>query len=218
MQREAIDAIAPRGFQDIKEHLVPRLHRSGGTVRAYAASVPTPRVADLHSYLAVNHWMVQRDTLARRPGSELVADASAVIHPGALIVGPVIVGARSRIDAGAVIVGPAVIGAGCVVESGALVSRSVLAGDGIVRAHAVVHSSIFGEGALLEEGAQLYGGVRLATTRRRSWMPRLFGGATGRRPPQRHNVPAAGVAATRPAPELPTPLANHGALHASEHN
>ena len=54
------------GFQDIKETLIPRLYREGERIVTHTAYGACPRVLNARTYLAVNHWMVER--LARRPG------------------------------------------------------------------------------------------------------------------------------------------------------
>ena len=57
--RRALDVVPSRGFYDIKESLIPLLHRSGERVVAYSTETPCARVLGVSSYLAVNEWMVE---------------------------------------------------------------------------------------------------------------------------------------------------------------
>ncbi len=66
--------------------------------------------------------------------AERVRDArdEAEIEPGALLFGPLFLGAGTRVEAGAYVRGPAIFGPGCQIRSGAYVRGDVLAGRACV--------------------------------------------------------------------------------------
>lgn len=132
--RRVFDSIPERGFQDIKEALIPHLHRKGDVVAVHTAAGACPRIFNTETYLAVNHWMVQQvtssltnqDTLGYRLFGETLAHTSVWVAPGARLLGPIMLGPGVVIAEGATIVGPTTIGPGCRIGAGALLSRSVL--------------------------------------------------------------------------------------------
>jgi NDP-sugar pyrophosphorylase family protein len=130
--RRALDAVPATGFYDIKENLIPQLHKAGQQVAAYATPVASPRVLDASSYLAVNEWMVEHMIINGAHPEGYARSGSALIHrdafvaPDVVFVGPVLVSPGARIHAGAVLVGPTSIGREATIGAGALVSRSAV--------------------------------------------------------------------------------------------
>jgi NDP-sugar pyrophosphorylase family protein len=196
--RKAFDLVAASGFQDIKEHLLPALRRQGLRVAAYSAPEFSPRVLNAETYLAVNHWMIERapavpaifepwGPVSRVAGA--TAHPSATVHPTARIIGPAILGAGSSIGADAVVVGPTSIGADTVIGAGALVCRSVLWNGCHVGEHAFVDASVVGDEMVVAPGSTLQSEVRMNPARPRSWTRRLVSDAPA---PQR--VPARSLA------------------------
>jgi len=165
-EARALRLVPDRGFFDIKENLIPWLYSQGEAVVAQVLPGSCPRVLNSGTYLAVNHWLVERlsGELEAPEGyvslGELVAHASARIGLGAILAGPVLIGPEATVMSGATVVGPASIGARSQVHSGALVSRSVLWSNAIVRRDALVDHSILADHAVVEEAGTLVGGVR----------------------------------------------------------
>jgi NDP-sugar pyrophosphorylase family protein len=157
--RRALEHIPPRGFQDIKENLIPRLHLAGERVMVHETDGFCPHVLDAPSYLAVSHWMLQH--LAQQ-----ASDRGPLIHPSACVegggrlVGPVQLGARVRVRAGATIVGPTSIGADTTVDRNALVARSVVWDRSEVGPGSVVHGCVIGQDVVIPAGARLFNVVR----------------------------------------------------------
>ena len=172
MERRVLDQVADSGFQDIKENLIPKLHRAGERVVAHESDGPCPHVFNAQTYLAVNQWMLQRRAEAGAASDGLLLDPRARVEPGARLVGPVQVGAGARIAAGATVVGPTTIGPDSVVERNALVARSVLWSRCLVREGAIVHGCVAGDDAVVPAGARLFNVVR-AAGRVPSWTPHL---------------------------------------------
>jgi NDP-sugar pyrophosphorylase family protein len=159
-QRRVLDHIPEAGFQDIKENLIPKLHRAGERVVTHETDGFCPHVLNAQTYLAVNQWMLQR--LAETGwdhGDESLVHPSAWVEQGALLVGPVQIGARARVQAGATIVGPTSIGAESTVGRNALVARSAVWRGCTVGDGSVVHGCIVGDGAMVPPVARLFNNV-----------------------------------------------------------
>jgi mannose-1-phosphate guanylyltransferase len=156
--RRALPHIAETGFQDIKENLIPKLHRAGERVAAHETEGLCPHVFNAQTYLAVNQWMLQR--LSRDDGASPLVHPSARVETGARLVGPVQLGPRACVQAGATIVGPSSLGADCLVGPGALVARSVLWSGCMVGEGSVVHGCVVGSDALVPPATALFNVVR----------------------------------------------------------
>jgi mannose-1-phosphate guanylyltransferase len=183
----ALAHIAETGFQDIKENLIPRLHRAGERVIAHETEGLCPHVFNAQTYLAVNQWMLQR--LSRDDAAGPLVHSSARVEAGARLVGPVQLGPGARVEAGATIVGPSSLGADCVVGPGALVARSVLWSRCMVGEGSVVHGCVVGSDALVPPATALFNVVR---SRRQA--PAAGERRRGLRPVERFRVDAPGSA------------------------
>jgi mannose-1-phosphate guanylyltransferase len=168
--RGAFDALSPHGFQDIKEHLIPALRRQRQRVMAFHSPQFCPRVLNAETYLAVNHWTIERIPTHRnifeRWGpftvtGEVASHATANVHSTARIVGPVILGEGVSIGANAVIVGPTSIGPRTQVGAGALVCRSVLWSASDVGEAAFVDASVIGDGFIIPAQSAVHGEVKM---------------------------------------------------------
>lgn len=189
---QAVRAVPPRSYQDIKEVLIPRLHSEGALVQTYAVPVACPRVSDMDSYLAANDWVVRRLTADeppwpgyRRQGEALVHE-SAIVADGARLVGPVQIGARTCIARGATIVGPTVIGQGCTIMEGGVVCRAVLWDDCHVAHGACVDQCVLATGATVSAKTRLCRELQTAMDADQTVRP-----TSGRRRPLAHRDAAA---------------------------
>lgn len=177
-ERRALESVPARGFYDIKEHLIPRLHKAGDRVIVYSSERSAPRVLGASTYLAVNEWVLDRlvapghspqdhnesepapagwDAPAGyvRMGDGLVhRDAS--VHPDVVITGPVLIAAGAHVHAGAVLVGPSSIGRNSTVEEGALVSRSAVWRRSVIGARATADRSIVADSAVMERESRAF--------------------------------------------------------------
>jgi mannose-1-phosphate guanylyltransferase len=153
--RRALERVPARGFQDLKEGLLPRLYRAGEKTAAYVAGDASPRALDASSYLALNDWVLQRqaalppaeDYVARTPGAH--GHVSARVSPDAVFVGPVLLGPGVQVLGDATIVGPTSIGPDSVVAAGALVSRCAVWSGSSIGEDAVVDRCIVPDGAVV---------------------------------------------------------------------
>lgn len=176
--RAVLDVVPAAGFCDIKENLIPTLHRSGIRVTPYAVASASPRVLDASTYLAVNEWIVEQ--LVAAPGAPdgyvksngCLFHRDAVISRGASIIGPVMVGPGAHISPGAVIVGPCSIGREATVEAGALVSRSAIWRRCVIHDDAVIDRCIVGDDAVVTKGTQAFWQIRTAPASREAGLAR----------------------------------------------
>jgi NDP-sugar pyrophosphorylase family protein len=151
--RSTIRFIPEGGFYDIKEKLIPRLYRAGEYVATHMASGMAPRAVSAESYLALNHWALERkpDQTRLREGflehGEAFVHETAIIDPSARLLGPALVGPCASIGVGATLVGPVSIGRRTTVGEGAVVSRSVVWSRCVVGKGAFVDRSMLADGA-----------------------------------------------------------------------
>jgi NDP-sugar pyrophosphorylase family protein len=166
--RHAFSRVNPLGFQDVKEHLLPALRAANEQVLAYRSPRFCPRVLNAETYLAVNHWMIDRladHAQVLEPWGafsivgEVASHATVKMHPTARIIGSAILGEGVTIGPGAVIVGPASLGPHTHVAENALVCRSVLWGGCQVGANAFVDASIVGNAVVIPAGRAINGEV-----------------------------------------------------------
>jgi NDP-sugar pyrophosphorylase family protein len=155
-ERGALEGVPARGFYDIKEHLIPRLHRAGERVLTYSSLGAAPRVLGASTYLAVSEWVVEqlvssRDTPVgyRRIGDSLV-HCEASVASDAVLVGPVLVGPGARVQSGAVLVGPTSLGRDVRVGSAAVVSRSAIWRRSVIGDKASIDRSVVADDAVIE--------------------------------------------------------------------
>ena len=174
--RRAFRHIPEDGFQDIKEKLIPRLYAAGELVSTYMAGSLAPRVVDADTYLALNHWVVERTSRLReapdgfRNQGEAVLHDTASVDPTARLVGPVLVGSGASVRAGATLVGPVVIGRATEVGCSAVVSRSVLWSECRVGSRSFVDRSMLADRSTVEPASAVVHAVRAEARRGR---PRL---------------------------------------------
>ncbi|MFN7981768.1 MAG: NDP-sugar synthase [Vicinamibacterales bacterium] len=174
-ERRALAAVPPRGFYDIKEHLVPRLRAAGEAVVMFASGRSAPRVLGASTYLAVNEWVVER-LVSSRPEADRMAPSrlawdapigytrigeslvhsEASVAPDVIITGPVLIAAGARVQSGAVLVGPSSVGRNSVVEKGALVSRSAVWRRAVVGANAVADRTVVADDAVLAADSRAF--------------------------------------------------------------
>jgi NDP-sugar pyrophosphorylase family protein len=176
--RTAFDYVPKTGYQDIKEGLLRRLYEVGEPVRIYEAREWCPRVIDSRSYLAAAQWAIRR--LTRQRGTAVLADATARISDGAVLIGPVIIGANAVIMAGASVIGPAAIGSESLVQPHAVVSRSMVWERCTVGSGALVDQTVLVDGVTVNDGVRVIETLRVpplptfkAPPRRTPWYGRV---------------------------------------------
>jgi NDP-sugar pyrophosphorylase family protein len=169
--RSALALVPEKGFCDIKENLIPQLHRLQQRVCVYKAEDPSPRALDATSYRAVNEWMVEHLVANRTVPEGYVLSGTTLIHRDAVVardvtfVGPVMVGPGARIASRAVIVGPTTIGRDVVIGSDVLLSRSAVWRRCVLREQSVADGCIIADDTVVSAGSQAYREVKTPPAR-----------------------------------------------------
>ena len=171
-ERRALASVPSLGYQDIKEMLLRRLHLAGEQVRIHAADSWCSRVIDARTYLNVNHAVIDRvcaGQASAREGAELpgangasvIAHPTSRIEPGALVIGPLVLGAHSVLRSDSVVIGPTAIGRQTTVHRGAVVSRSVVWDRCDILEGAFINQSVVVSDISLPAGTRLTEAVRV---------------------------------------------------------
>lgn len=157
LSRSALEEIPTRGYQDIKEMLIPKLYGQGKVILAWPADDRRNlRVRDAASYLAANSWALEGPSPAWTAphGYRAMAGAwvheSAVVAASARLIGPIVIGPHCSVGAGATIVGTTTLGRGCRVGADAVISRSTLWNGCHVGAGAIIDHCVLVDGAAVE--------------------------------------------------------------------
>lgn len=162
--------IKTKGYQDMKEQLIPRLAESGLRVQAVPIRGRIVPVRNEECYLnamvdLLNDPQHRRQFVdhlpAKLPG--LWIDPTAYVHPHARVIGPAYVGPGAKLMADAVVIGPAIIGANCEIGSEAVVHESILWSEGRVGAGAMVEQAVVASKAVVGPGVEVRGSIVLDT-------------------------------------------------------
>lgn len=169
VERTVLEHVPATGYQDFKEVLLPRLHERGVATTVYRVARPGPRPTDLDRYRALNAWGLSRRLRAAPvPGYRRVGmceiHETAEVAASARLLGPVLIGPRTRVGADALVVGPAVLGDGGTVEAGAVICESVLWNEWRVEARALVEACVVGHGGTVGRGGRVHGTVIVCET------------------------------------------------------
>jgi NDP-sugar pyrophosphorylase family protein len=166
--RRVLEGVAERGYQDIKQGLLEKLHGAGEKVLTYEVQGIAPRVMDSATYASVDNWLITEEIRSPRFLVDYVAvgdglrHPSAVVHPSARIIGPVVLGPDVVVEANAVLVGPTSVGRGSCISADAVVSRSTLWEGCSVGESANVDSSLLSDGANVKRGDWVFAAACLS--------------------------------------------------------
>ncbi len=157
--RGIMDLVPPKGYQDIKEMLIPALYREGRCVMPYVVPGGSiVQVTGTGSYLAANdaiaeHFVPHDLWSSYRTVGNARVHASARVAPTACMVGPVLVGPGCVVEEGATIVGPTTIGADSRIERDAVIRRAAVWSSCHIGSGAILDNCILVDGAVIERGA-----------------------------------------------------------------
>lgn len=163
LDREVIQDIPPNTPFMFERHLFPMLLDKGVPVYGYPSDAYWIDIGTPQKYRQLQYDLLQGKGTAV-PGGQIRreradSDKGCLIHPTAIIEGPVVLGTNCSIGAGVRIQGPSVVGDGCRILDGALIDRAVLwrnvvvANQAYLRECVVGDNSSIGEGCLVEQGA-----------------------------------------------------------------
>jgi NDP-sugar pyrophosphorylase family protein len=162
--------IKTKGYQDMKEQLIPRLVEQGLKVQAVPLSGKVLSIRNEEWYL---NSMVDllNDPAGRKPFIDhlpakvpgLWIHPSAYVHPEARVIGPAYIGPGAKVLADAVVIGPAVIGENCEIASDSVVHESILWNDSKVGRGSMVEQAVLAAKAAVAPGVEVRGSIVLDT-------------------------------------------------------
>jgi NDP-sugar pyrophosphorylase family protein len=173
IRRAALGGIGKTSYQDLKESLVRRVAAEGRPVVPHVVRSAGQRVRELSVYLAAQEtvlrsaWDLGVVPVGYRWQGQSCVHRSARVASESRLVGWVMVGARSSVAPGAVLVGPAVLGDDCSVGEGSVISRSVFWEQAGVGRAARVDLSVCTTGSFIPDRAWVYSECRIAGARPR---------------------------------------------------
>ncbi len=157
ISRSAIEHVPEKGYQDLKEMLIPLLYRKGLHVAPYIVPADSSlRVRTMASYLAANSWVAER--LAAAPPADYVQLGRACVHKSARVAssarlaGPVVVGPDCIVAENVTLAGPTTIGANCRIDANANIRHTTLWSHCRVGANACIDDSVLTDGARIGRG------------------------------------------------------------------
>lgn len=211
------DFIKPRGYQDLKEQLIPALAKAGRRVLPFVLRGGYLTWQGAASYLDAMGAAISnpdRFGLSLAPLHEMAPSifygAGVEIARSARLFGPLAILDGASVGPGAVLVGPSVIGPGSYIGPGAVVNQSVLWAQAEVGRDATVSNSVIGTGAFVRPAAELHwaavppGQVRLYSRRSRP-TPTASAQSEAKSKQTRHEP-------RRPAPALVQPTGESQAI------
>jgi len=168
---EVFEHIRTRGYQDMKEQLIPRLVQAGLKVRAVPLRGRVIPVRNEECYInamvALMEDVDNREAFTRHLPAKHPAiwiDPTAYVHPQARIVGPAYVGPNAKIMGDAVVIGPAIVSADCAVDGDAIVHESILWRGAKVGAGAMVEQTVMAADAVVPAAGEVRGSIVIETS------------------------------------------------------
>lgn len=150
VSRAALDCVPAKGYQDIKEVLIPRLYDAGQYVAPYVAKAgDTLRVTSAASCLSVLGRVLREPWRLPGPYNQIGTarvHVTSYVARSARLIGPVVVGPNCAIEEGATVLGPTAIGPDTIIGRDAVVSRTSVwpgchIGPGAFIDHSILTSS-----------------------------------------------------------------------------
>lgn len=162
--------IKTKGYQDMKEQLIPRITEAGLKVQAVPISGRIIAVRNEEWYLNAMVDLLN-DPQHRKPFVDhlpsklpgLWIDPTAYVHPNARVIGPAYVGPGAKVLSDAVVIGPAVIGENCEIASEAVVHESILWSESRIGRGAMVEQAVVAAKAFVSPGVEIRGSIVLDT-------------------------------------------------------
>lgn len=162
--------IKKRGYQDMKEQLIPRLVENGLKVRAVPIRGRVIHIRNEECYLNAMVEIMDDADLREQFMSAVPfkvptvwVDPTAYIHPTARVVGPAYIGPHARVLADAVVIGPAIVGPNCEIERDAIVHESILWRGAKVGPSAMVEQTVMAADAVVSGGVEVRGSIVVET-------------------------------------------------------
>jgi mannose-1-phosphate guanylyltransferase len=162
--------IKTKGYQDMKEQLIPQLTEKGLKVQAVPLTGKVLSVRNEEWYLNAMVDLLNDPTYrkgfvdhlpSKLPG--IWIHPSAYVHPQARVIGPAYIGPGAKVLADAVVIGPAVVGENCEIAPDAVVHESILWNDSRVGRGALVEQAVVAARAAVAPNVEVRGSIVLDT-------------------------------------------------------
>jgi mannose-1-phosphate guanylyltransferase len=162
--------IKNKGYQDMKEQLIPRLTEKGLKVQAVPLTGKVLSIRNEEWYLnamvdLLNDPAHRKEFVEHLPSKlpGLWIHPTAYVHPQARVIGPAYIGANTKVLADAVVIGPAVVGENCEIGSDAVVHEAILWNDSSVGKGALVEQAVVAAKAAVAPHVEVRGSIVLDT-------------------------------------------------------
>ncbi|NJM08126.1 NDP-sugar synthase [Candidatus Gracilibacteria bacterium] len=140
--------VPPNQHYMFERGLFPVVLQTGDAMFGYPSRAYWTDIGKPQTYLEVHHDILVGKANYHIRGAEIAprvwAQGDVDIHPSALISGPVVIGAGTKIERGARLIGPTVIGAHCSIGSEATIDAAVLWDGNTIGEGASLRSCVLG--------------------------------------------------------------------------
>ncbi|GAB4112153.1 MAG: NDP-sugar synthase [Roseiflexaceae bacterium] len=149
IEPELFRYVPPAQYYMFERGLFPVVLQTGDPMYGYPSRAYWTDIGKPQTYLEVHHDILVGKVRYHFRGEQIReriwAQGDVDIHPQALVMGPVMLGAGVKIAAGARIIGPTVIGAGSVIGANTQIEGSVLWDEVVVDEEATLRSCVIGK-------------------------------------------------------------------------
>jgi mannose-1-phosphate guanylyltransferase len=155
--------VPPNQFYMFERGLFPVVLQTGDGMYGFPSRAYWTDIGKPQTYIDVHHDILIGKVKYSFRGTQLAdrvwLEGDADIHPGAQIVGPVVIGPGVRIERGARVIGPTVIGPGCHIGPECSIEGAVLWEGNTLEEGVVLRNSVLGRGNRIGAGTHITDGA-----------------------------------------------------------
>ncbi|AQS59754.1 mannose-1-phosphate guanyltransferase [Desulforamulus ferrireducens] len=162
LEPEVLSYFEPGQKFDFSKDLFPLLLKKKQPLFGVTLSGYWCDIGNLQQYVQAHQDCLTGKVAVNLPGTEVAPGIwlgkNSVIHPEAIINGPVLIGDNCRVGRGAVIDAYSVIGNGCLIQDQASIKRSVLWDNVFLGQKAAIRGTVLGSEVKVNANASIYEG------------------------------------------------------------
>jgi mannose-1-phosphate guanylyltransferase len=155
--------VPPNQFYMFERGLFPVVLQTGDGMYGFPSRAYWTDIGKPQTYIDVHHDVLIGKVKYSFRGTQLAdrvwLEGDADIHPGAQIVGPVVIGPGVTIERGARVIGPTVIGPGCHIGPECSIEGAVLWAGNTLEEGVVLRNSVLGRGNHIGAGTHITDGA-----------------------------------------------------------
>ena len=148
VEPEIFDLVPANQFYMFERGLFPSLLQRGDPMFGFPSKAYWTDIGKPQTYLEVHHDILIGKAHMPISGKEIAprvwAEGEVQIAPGVELVGPIVIGAGTRIDGGAKVIGPTVIGKNVEIGAEAVVEGAVIWDNNVIGPSAHIHHAMIG--------------------------------------------------------------------------